>query len=107
RDLHREAERLAERQPPVAEPIAQRLSFEELHDDVGRARVAADVVDGEDVGMVEVTGGEGLLLEAAELVGRGRIGRAQQLERYGAREPRVEGLVDVTHRARAEERNDL
>ena len=38
-------------------PIVQRSAFDQLHHDVGRALDLSDVVDGDDVGMVELGGG--------------------------------------------------
>ena len=56
----------------AADPLAQRLAFEQLGDHVGRALVGPDVVDLEDVRVVEQAGGARLLLEAAQAVGVGR-----------------------------------
>jgi len=53
----------------VSEARPQRLAVEQLRDNVGRAVVEADVVDGEDVGMVEASSGACFLLEAAEALG--------------------------------------
>ena len=54
RDLDCRLDRLARRQrPPLVEALAQRLAFEQLGDDVWAMPPSrADVVDGEDVGMV-------------------------------------------------------
>jgi hypothetical protein len=41
-----------------------RLALEQLRYDVGRTIVLADVVNGEDVGMIDRGGGTGFLLEA-------------------------------------------
>ena len=49
RDLPRVVDRLAHRQRARLQPAAQRLPLEQLRDDVGRAVVDADVVDGQDV----------------------------------------------------------
>ena len=68
-DLHGVVDGLAHRQRARAEPIAQRLALEQLRDDVRRAVLLADVVDGEDVRMIERGGRLRLLLEAAEAIG--------------------------------------
>ena len=46
------------------EQLAQGLSLDELHGDVEGAVGLADVVDGQDVGVVESGGRSGFLLEA-------------------------------------------
>ena len=72
RDLARVVDRFARRQRAAHAAAAKRLALEQLRDDVGRAGVGADVVDGQDVRVVELAGGARLLLEAMQ---RGRIGR--------------------------------
>ncbi len=101
-DLERVVDRLALRELAAGEDRAQRLAFEELLDDVGRAVVLADVVDGGDVGVVEDAGGLRLLLEAAQAVGVGGEGGRQDLDRDVAAEARVLGAVDLPHAARAD-----
>ena len=67
----------------------------------------ADVVDDEDVGVVELGGGAGFLLEAREAFGIGGEARVDDLDRDFAPEPRVARPVDLAHAARAERREDL
>src|SRR5205085_11141072 len=55
-DLNRVVGRLTPRQP-VADTIAQRLAVEKLHHQVRRAVVVADVVDGDQIRMIDRTGG--------------------------------------------------
>ena len=56
RDLQRVVDRLARRDASAGERRAQRLAFEQLLHDVGRALVGPDVVDGRDVGVVQDAG---------------------------------------------------
>ena len=63
--------RLADGKGSDLQTLPQRLAFEQLRDEVGRALVVPDVVDGEDVRVVEEAGGAGLVLEP---VAAGRIG---------------------------------
>ena len=63
-DLPRVVDRLARRQRAAVQTAAQRLALEQLGDDVRRAGVPADVVDGQDVRVIELPGGARLLLEA-------------------------------------------
>ena len=69
RDLHGEVQRLAHGERPAAQPLPQRLSFEQFGDDVRRAFVRADIEDRQNVGMVQGRGGARLLLEPAQAVG--------------------------------------
>ena len=52
--------------------LAQRLSFEQLHHGVGDAVVAAEVVNGEDIGMGQRRDCMCLALEARQAIGIGR-----------------------------------
>ncbi len=106
-DLERVVDRLARRERAAREDRAQRLAFEELLDDVGRAVVLADVVDGGDVGVVQDAGGLGLLLEAAQAVGVGGEGGGEDLDRHVAAEARVLRAVHLSHPARADGGEDL
>ena len=107
RDLGADLDGLAHGQGAARHALAQRLAFEQLRHDVGRALVVTRVVDRQDVGMVELARGAGLLLEAAEPVGVGREGGGQDLDRHVARQARVAGAVDLAHSARAQESRDL
>ena len=107
RDLQRVVDRLSRRQLPARERRAQRLAFEQLLNDVGRALVRADVVDGRDVGVVQDSRGPRLLLEAAQAVGVRGERRRQDLDRHVAAQPRILRPVDLSHPARAERREDL
>ena len=62
----------------------------------------ADVVDGDDVGMVERRGGPRFLLEAPQASGSADTLGGQDLDRHLAPEPRVPRPVDLSHPARAE-----
>ena len=95
------------RELAAGEDGAQGLAFEELLDDVGRAVVLADVVDGGDVGVVQDAGGLGLLLEAAQAIGVGGEGGGEDLDGDVAAEARVLGAVDLPHAAGADGGEDL
>ncbi len=106
-DLERVVDRLALREAAAREGRAQRLAFEELLDDVGRAVVLADVVDGGDVGVVPDPGSLRLLLEAAQAVGVGGEGGGEDLDGDVAAEAWVLRAVDLSHAARADGGEDL
>jgi hypothetical protein len=88
----------------------QRPAFDELHRDVGHVLGAAEVVDGDDAGMVQPAGGLGLVAEsrgrrAGAVVVGVELG-ADRLQRDGALDVGVEPLVDDTHRAFTENLGD-
>jgi hypothetical protein len=49
--------------------VAQAFTVEQLSDDVWRAFVLADLIDGDNVGMIESGGGLGFYLEPAQAIG--------------------------------------
>jgi len=59
-------EGLGDREATRAQVLAHALAFQELGDDVGQAVMSTDVVDGQDVGVIEGSGGSGFTLEAFE-----------------------------------------
>src|SRR5262249_52234776 len=67
-DLGRVLDGLARWKCSAGEARSQRLSFEQLRDDVWRSLVRADVIQRDDVGMVETARGMGFLLEARKTV---------------------------------------
>ena len=69
--------------------------------------MGADVVDGEDVGVVEGGDGAGLELEALEAVGVGGDVVVEDLEGDVAAEAGVAGAVDLAHAAGPEQLDDL
>ena len=88
----------------------QLLAMHVLHDDIGKVLFLAVVIDGDDVGMIELAGGLGLDQEAAGmLLGLARIKliRADGLDGDGALDDGVEALIDDTHRALADRADDL
>ncbi len=70
------------RRRAVPEDPAERLALEELGHDIGLIVVDADVMDGEEVGVVEGGGGAGLTLEALPPIGAVRDLRRQHLDRH-------------------------
>ena len=109
RDLRGIFEGFALRGLSAGENGAQRLAFEKLLDDVGRsvALIRPDVVDGGDVGVIQDSGGFGLLLEAAQTVRVGRERRGQNLDRDLAGEPRVARSVHLAHSPGSQRGKDL
>ncbi len=90
-----------------SEQLAERLSLDELHGDVQSAVGLADVVDGEDVGVVQRGGGARLLFEALSSPVVPGHRRGEHLDRDLAAELGVLRPVHLTHPARAQRRDDL
>src|SRR5262249_37297681 len=101
------AERLSGSERPGRKSRAERLTFQELRDDVGGIVARSDVVNRQDVRMVECARGLCFLLEAPQAIGILRKRGGEDLDRYLALQPRIARPVDLTHPARAERRQDL
>ena len=86
--LQRVVERFPDRQLTVDERSPQRLTVEQLGDDV-RPIGGADFVNGEDVRMIQRGDRAGFLLEATEAIGVGGERRGQDLDGDVAAEARV------------------
>ena len=103
-DLERVVEGLAT-EGSALEAYPQGVALEQLRDDVGRAVVRADIVDGEDVGW-SGRRRRGPLLEAAELLAIGDL-LGENLDRDFALQAGVAGAVDLAHPPRAEQPHGL
>ena len=93
---------------PRSEPVAQRLAFQQLGDEIRIVlAVAADVVDREEVGMIEHPRGARFLFEAQQTlaVADGDVG--QDLDRHVAPEARVPGAIHHAHAAFTDNSSDL
>src|ERR1700722_16592460 len=102
RDLRGVFDGSARGQGAVVHFDAERMSFEKFREEVGRAVVFADVVDGEDVWMVQRGDGAGFLLEAAEAVGVFRKSFREDFDGYVAAEAGVFCTEDFAHSASAD-----
>ena len=106
-DLDGDVERVVHRQlRRTTEPGFEGFPFEKLEDQIVELAVAADVMDGADVRIVQRRDDAGFLLEA---LARFRIGRqraGQDLDGHRAIQPGVTGAVDLAHAARADRRDD-
>ncbi len=101
-DGQRVVEPLLGGQGAAAHGIAQRAALQQLHHQVGRALVLADLVDDRDVGVRQRRRGLRLALEAQPPVAVGhQLGR-QDLDRDLPLEPGVDGAPDHAHAARAD-----
>ena len=98
-DLGGDLQRLVERKRPFLEARGQRLAVEMRHDEVVRAVDVPDVVDAADVRMVQRGDGPRLAFETRAQIGIAGDVTRQDLDRDGAIEARVAGLVDLAHPA--------
>ena len=106
-DLRAVLDRFANRHRSARGDLSQRVAFEELGHGVRGLAFAADVVDGNDVGMRK--GGERfhLALEPRERLGIAREGCRQDFDRDLASEPRVPRSINLAHAAGANGGDDL
>ncbi len=110
--LRGDLQALAEVEGAAVEKGAERHAVDQLHRDVMHRLPAVggalltDVVDGDDVRVTEIRGRAGLLHEAinARRVAND-LGR-QNFERDAALEGRVPGLVDLSHPALSQQRDE-
>ena len=70
-DLHGPLDGFSHGNRFARQPVAERRPFQHFRDDVRRLVVPADVVNGEDVGMIQRRGGARFLLEAGQAIGIG------------------------------------
>ena len=91
----------------AGEPLAQRPSLDQFHDDEDLVLVHADVVDGDHRRMRQTRHGARLALDAGARFAHCRRIRPQQLECDAAAEFRIAPQIDDTHGARADRPEDL
>jgi len=101
--LLRDGDRLGDRERAGGEPIAQRLTLEQLHDGVRKTVHLADVVDGDDVGMRECSDGVGLGSEPIESLAID-VRPRHHLDGDVAFQPGIGSTIDLAHRALPEQR---
>ena len=102
RDLNAVIDRLAHRQWPATEALAQRLPFQQLgHDEKNAAGGVPDVVDGQDVRVIQCGRGARFLFETAATIGIRGERRRQDLDGNFAPEPRIARAIHLAHSTRA------
>jgi hypothetical protein len=98
------ADRLSHRDGSGQQPLPQCGSVQKLRHDERRIALCADVVDREDIGVVEGSGGAGFLLEPLQAVSVARKSRRQDLDCDVAPQSRIARPIHHTHPAGAERR---
>src|SRR5579864_8343502 len=82
-DLQTEIGSVADRKWPSSQALAEGLPFQKFRDNERHPVVHADVVNGDDVGVIEGGGGARLVLKAAQAVGIFRGRRRSEERRVG------------------------
>ena len=93
--------------PPRGISLVERTSLDQLHHHVGDITLGAEVVDGDDVGMLECGDGAGFVQKARlAILVRHHVG-AHDLQCHVAAKTRIVGTVDGAHAPFAENRQEL
>ena len=106
-NLLRDLDDALERHPAAQHLAAQRGALDQLRDEVRRVAFDADVVDGDDVGVIEGARGDGLAGEALLTHGIERAGLVEHLDGDGPLEAGVAGAKHLSHPTGAEWTDDL
>ena len=83
-ELNRIVQGFPNGQRSVVDGLAQGLSFEQLRYQVRGATVSADVVNGQNVGVIQGGGSQGLLFKATQAIGVAGVCGWENLERDAA-----------------------
>jgi hypothetical protein len=103
-DVQRDGDRLVDIERSVLETMRERLSLEQLHDDVDVVVGFTDVVNLANAGVADARGCSRFAPDASPRVGPAR---AQRFHRHLSTQPRIAGAIDVAHPARSDERDHL
>ncbi len=105
-DLNGEIEQLVPGERFSLDSVAQGAALQVFHHEKRTAGGGVDVVERADIGMVECGNGASLALEALYRDGVAGELFGEKLQRDGAAQTNVFGLVDDTHAASTEDRKD-
>src|SRR5215475_3532372 len=106
-DVDSDGERLIDRQCTLPQSFRQRLPVDVLDDEIVDAVVVTNVVQRADVRMIQFRDRAGLAAESRTAIGIVHVLIAQYLDRDNAIEPRVTHVVDLTHAAAPERRQNF
>ena len=105
-DLRGDVQDAAVRRRPAAQQRPQVRSLDMLHDDVRRAAVGADFMDGDDVGMIERRRRAGLAGEARQALPVAGETLRKDFDGHRAAQRRIARVVDFSHATRPERPDD-
>ena len=86
---------------------AERIAFDQLRHQVLDLSLGSDVVDGEDVGVIQGTGGERFLGKAPLAIGVQRCGVVKDLDGDEALQPRIAAAIHLPHAAGGQGADDF
>ncbi len=100
--LHRHAQGFGEPHALARNQLVERLPIDQLHHDEGLSILFANLVDGDDIGVIQRRGGLGLLDKAREplLIAESRF--RQELDGHQTVETAVPGFIHPSHSALAD-----
>src|SRR5881394_3686567 len=99
RELNGVSNQLCNRQRPAGDAIGQRLTVDELHDDVIEPGVVADIVDGADARVIELRREPRFDVESPARVRIAAHGGAYDLDGHYSPEAGVARSIDLAHAA--------
>src|SRR5271155_444660 len=86
----------------LGQPFAQGLAYQQLTNDVRSAFVETNVIDGNDVGMIQGSGGAGLEFEAAKMIGVGAGSWTDYLQSDVTPQPLIASPENFAHGSSAD-----
>ena len=92
---------------PSLQAVPQRLTLDELGDEVRTVIDLAEIVDDDDMRVVQTGRGSGFLMKPSQPIAVNGEIRRQELERHRPIELGVVGKIDLAHAARAQPRHQL
>ena len=105
--LYRTLQRVVQRQPAVRQPLRQRLALDVLHHEHGTPLVPGKFEERAHPRMAQRGKGAGFTVEAIFCIRFVRYATRQELDGDDAVDARVTGLVDLSHAAAADRREDF
>ena len=106
-ELDTDVHDVAHRQRALLQAVPQRLTLDELGDEVRTVIDLAEIVDDDDMRVVQTGRGSGFLMKPSQPIAVNGEIRRQELERHRPIELGVVGKIDLAHAARAQPRHQL
>src|ERR1700722_12230231 len=106
-DLNRDAGKFSGRERAALQALGECFAFDVLHDQIIGAVLAANVIEGANIWMVETGYGAGFAFKTLAHFRRIRQMLRQNFQRDGAVEPGVFRTINFAHAARTDGGDDL